>query len=98
MTKITESHVEEFAIELLEAQGWKYLSPEDQELERENLSEVVLKKRLRDAINRINPYKLEIVREQAFKAVLNVASQNLVESNEAFHQMLTDARKQNSTD
>ncbi|EKE19555.1 MAG: hypothetical protein ACD_8C00139G0001 [uncultured bacterium] len=90
MTKITESHVEEFAIELLEAQGWKYLSPEDQELERENLSEVVLKKRLRDAINRINPYKLEIVREQAFKAVLNVASQNLVESNEAFHQMLTD--------
>ena len=90
MTKITETHIEEFAIELLEAQGWKYLSPEDQEAERESLNEVVLRGRLKDAINRINPYKPEVVREQAFKAVLNVASQNLVESNESFHQMLTD--------
>ena len=90
MTKITESHIEEFAIELLEKQGYVYLSPEDQENERENLSQVVLKRRLKDAINRINPYKLEVVREQAFKAVLSVANQNLIESNEAFHQMLTD--------
>jgi len=90
MSKITESHIEEFAIELLEKQGYVYLSPEDQENERESLSEVVLKKRLKDAINRINPYKPEVVREQAFKAVLSVANQNLIESNEAFHQMLTD--------
>jgi type I restriction enzyme R subunit len=90
MPKITESHIEEFAIELLEKQGWEYLSPEDQEAERENLSEVVLKKRLKDAISRINPYKLEVIREQAFKAVLNLASQNLIESNEEFHRMLTN--------
>lgn len=90
MTKITESNVEELAIELLEAQGYKYLSPEEQESERENLDEVVLKKRLKDAIDRINPNKPEVVREQAFKAVLNLASQNIIENNENFHRMLTD--------
>ncbi len=90
MPKITESNVEELAIEILEAEGYQYLSPEDQEAEREKLSEVVLKKRLRDAISRINPYKPEIVREQAFKAVLHLASQNLIESNEEFHRMLVD--------
>lgn len=90
MTKITESNVEEMAIEILEAEGYQYLSPEDQETERENLGEVVLKKRLKDAIDRINPYKSEVVREQAFKAVFNLVSQNLVESNEEFQRMLTD--------
>lgn len=90
MTKITESNVEKLAIEILKAQGYKYLSPEEQESERESLSEVVLKKRLKDAINRINPHKPEVVREQAFKAVFNLSSQNLIESNEEFHRMLTD--------
>lgn len=30
MTKIFESTIEEFVIELLENQGWQYVSPEDQ--------------------------------------------------------------------
>lgn len=90
MTKITESHIEELAIEILESQGYQYLSPEGQESERENLSEVVLKKRLKNAIDRINAGKSEIVRDKAFKAALNLASQNLVENNEQFHRMLTD--------
>ena len=34
MTKIFESTIEEFVIELLQNQGWQYLSPEEQELER----------------------------------------------------------------
>lgn len=33
MTKITESNMEELAIEILEAQGWQYLPSEDQEAE-----------------------------------------------------------------
>ncbi len=41
MTKIYESNIEEFVIELLQCQGFKYLSPEEQELERLDLSEVV---------------------------------------------------------
>jgi type I restriction enzyme R subunit len=90
MTKITESQVEELAIKLLETQGWQYVSPEKQEAERVGLSEVVLKERLRAAIDRLNPDKPAVVREQALKAVLGAASQNLVEGNERFHRMLTE--------
>ncbi|MDX9913760.1 MAG: type I restriction endonuclease subunit R [Candidatus Moranbacteria bacterium] len=90
MTKITESHVEELVINLLESQGWKYLSPEDQEQERESLSEVVLRGRLREAIDRINPNVNEAAREQALRAVLSLPSQNLMDNNEVLHKMLTD--------
>jgi type I restriction enzyme, R subunit len=95
MTKITESNVEDMAIELLESEGWRYLSPEEQEAERLSdmgggLGEVILKDRLRAAIERINPEKPGIVREQAFKAVLGLSPRNLAESNERFHQALAD--------
>ena len=37
MTPIYESDIEHFVIELLEKQGFEYLSPEQQETERGNL-------------------------------------------------------------
>jgi len=90
MTKIFESTIEEFVIELLQNQGWQYLSPEEQELERQNLNEVILKNRLKQAIETINPTISEEAREQAFRQVLNLPSQNLINNNEAFHRMLTE--------
>jgi len=90
MTKITESKVEDVMIEMLESIGYTYLSPEDQEEERESLSDVVLVDRLREAVGRINPEASEIAREQAVKDVLNLPTQNLVENNEFFHNMLTN--------
>lgn len=90
MSKIFESTIEEFVIELLQNQGWQYLSPEEQELERLNLSEVVLKSRLKRAIETINPNLSEEAREQALRQVLNLPSQNLIDNNEAFHRLLTE--------
>lgn len=90
MSKIFESTIEEFVIELLQNQGWQYLSPEDQELERPNLSEVVLKNRLKQAIEVINPDISEEACEQALRQVLNLPSQNLIDNNEAFHRLLTE--------
>ncbi len=90
MTKIFESTIEEFVIELLENQGWQYVSPEDQEVERPDLSEVVLKNRLKRAIEIINPNVAEEAREQALRQVLNVPSQNLMDNNEVFHRLLTE--------
>ena len=90
MSKIFESTIEEFVIELLQNQGWQYLSPEEQELERPNLGEVVLKNRLKQAIETINPNVVEEAREQALRQVLNLPSQNLMDNNEAFHRMLTE--------
>lgn len=90
MTKIFESTIEEFVIELLQNQGFEYLAPEEQELERPNLNEVVLKKRLKRAIDELNPDISEEAKEQALRQVLNLPSQNLIDNNEAFHRMLTE--------
>ncbi len=90
MTKIFESTIEEFVIELLQNQGFEYLAPEEQELERPDLSEVVLKKRLKRAIDELNPDISEEAKEQALRQALNLPSQNLIDNNEAFHRMLTE--------
>lgn len=90
MTHIYESELEEMVIRSLEAQGFKYLEPELQEEERGSLSEVVLKGRLRREVARLNPEIPEEAREYALKQVLGLSSQNLVESNEEFHRMLTE--------
>lgn len=90
MNKIYESDVEQMAIEMLQSVGYTYLSPEEQEIERPDLSEVILKGRLRDAIERLNPNIPLDAREYALKQVLTLPSQNLVENNEAFHRYLTE--------
>ena len=90
MSKIYESDVENFVITLLEKQGYTYLSPEDQEEERQDLSDVVLRERLKKAIDLLNPNIPEEARDQALREVLNLPSQNLIENNESFHKMLTD--------
>jgi len=93
MTPIYESDVEKLCIELLEEQGYRYLSPEDQETERGELSEVILKDRLRHAIDSLNPGIPSDALEYAYKLVINLATQNLVENNEHFHTMLTEGVK-----
>lgn len=96
MTKIFESTIEEFVIELLQKEGWQYISPEEHEAERvsangaADLGEVVLRDRLRRAIDTLNPGIPEEAKEQALKLVLNLPSQNLMDNNEAFHRMLTE--------
>ena len=90
MTPIFESDVEEFVIELLQGQKFEYLSPEEQEEERKDLSEVVLKERLKKAIDELNPTIPDEAKEQALRQVLNLPSQNLTSNNEAFHRMLTE--------
>jgi type I restriction enzyme R subunit len=90
MIPIFESDIEEFVIELLERQGFTYLSPEQQETERTNLSEVVLLARLKAAVNLLNPSIPQEAREQALRQVSNLPSQNLIDNNETFHRMLTE--------
>ena len=55
MTSLNESKVENLCIELLQEQGYSYLSQEKQEAERELFSQVVLQSRLKSAIKRLNP-------------------------------------------
>src|SRR3990167_3343868 len=90
MTQIFESDVEQLVVELLELQGFTYLAPDKQELERSDLGQVVLLERLKKAVDKLNPKILEQAREQAVKQVLNLQSQNLLDNNETFHRMLTE--------
>jgi type I restriction enzyme R subunit len=88
--KITEDSVEQLAIELLEEQGYSYLSPDEWEAERSDLSVVILRQRVKAAIDRLNSSVPLDAREQALRSVTNLPSQNLIENNEAFHGMLTN--------
>jgi type I restriction enzyme R subunit len=89
-----ESEIEELALTILrDENGYLVLHgldlAEDSVPER-NFNEVILKKRLRTAIDRINPHIPKDAREEAYKKALRTPSLGLIESNEAFHHMLTE--------
>ena len=92
---LNESKVENLCIELLQEQGYSYLSQEKQEAERElDFSQVVLQSRLKSAIKRLNPtippeIHQDKIRE-ALQQVLNLPHQKLIDNNEAFHKILTE--------
>lgn len=57
---------------------------------RPYLSDVILKDRLKNAIEVLNPAMPQEAKEQAIKQVINLPSQNLMDNNEAFHRLLTE--------
>ena len=95
MTKLTESTIENWAIELLQAQGYTYLygpdiAPESATAERTRYDEVVLVARLRAAVRRINPLIPIAAQDEAIAQVLRIASPDVLANNEAFHRLLTE--------
>ncbi len=95
MTRITESHIEEFAIELLEKQGYEYIyapeiAPDGETPERESYEQVVLIDRLRRAVRRINPNIPVEQQEEAIWKIQRIASPELIAKNETFHRYLTE--------
>jgi len=94
-TKITESEIEKFSIELLEHQGYQYIyapdiAPDSDTPERDRFEDVLLLERLRKAIGRINPGIPVDAREDAIRQVQRLNSPELISNNEAFHRMLTE--------
>jgi type I restriction enzyme R subunit len=94
-TKITESEIEKFAIDLLERQGYRYIyapdiAPDSDTPERERFEDVLLLERLRKAVGRINPDIPADAREDAIRQVRRLNSPELISNNEAFHRMLTE--------
>ena len=66
MTRITESAIEEFAIELLEKSGYPYvyasnISPDSDTPERNRFEDVLLLERLRKAVGRITQNKAKTI-------------------------------------
>ncbi len=93
--KLSESDIEMWAIELLQAQGYTYLygpdiAPESATAERTRYDEVVLVERLRAAVRRINPLIPIAAQDEAIAQVLRIASPDVLANNEAFHRLLTE--------
>lgn len=98
MTKLTESAIEDLAIERLEALGYAYvhgsvIAPDGEAPERERWDEVILSGRLMQALRRINPTLPGAVLQSACKEVARLNSPDLLAGNEAFHRLLTEGVK-----
>jgi type I restriction enzyme R subunit len=101
MLKITESAIEELAIDLLEKQGFQYIhgyniAPDSETPERASFEDILLLERVKTAVSRINPSIPPDAREDAIKQIQRLSlaqhgsSPDLIANNETFHRMLTE--------
>lgn len=95
MSRIAESAIEDFVIELLISQGYQYIfgpdiAPDGDKPERATFGDVILFGRLRKAVERINPHIPTEAREDAIKQIQRFNAPELIANNEAFHRMLTE--------
>ena len=100
MTIISESAIEDFAIQQLEALGFNHvygpsIAPDSDAPERSRWDQVVIAGRLEAALKRINPDLPTALLETAIKEVERTQSPDLLASNEAFHRLLTEGVKVN---
>lgn len=97
LSKFTESVVEEAALEWLEARGWTILhGPEiasgmpSAERTDPDFRDVVLERRLRQSLQRLNPMLSQDAIEAALRKLTVVDGPSLLERNRAAWRMLTD--------
>ena len=95
MTGFTESVVEEAALAWLETLGWAVkhgpdIAPGELAAERNHYGQVVLERRLRDALGRLNPDLPADALEDAFRKLTRLEWPTLVSRNRAVHKVLTD--------
>lgn len=95
MTSLTESAIEELAIELLKQQGFAYLHGsiiafDGDSPERSSYADVILEGRLAKAIDSLNPDIPAAQRMAALKEIQRIQSPDLLANNETFHRLLTE--------
>lgn len=95
VTPFAESTVEEAALELFDSLGYTILhgpeiAPGELFSERSSYADVLLIKRLKEALTRNNPKIPHEAIEDAVRKLLGVTAPNLEEANRQFHRYLTD--------
>ena len=96
LNTIDESDIETAALDWLAAMGYSVLYgpdialPDAPDAERSRYEDVVLERRLRDAVARLNPNIPAESQEEAVQKVLSPTSPSLVQNNRIFHLMLVD--------
>ena len=95
MTAITESEVEDAALDWLRSLGWNTahgpdIAPDTPASERTDYNEVVLEQRLRDALDRLNPALPAEANDDAFRRLIRPEGATLEARNRAFHRLLVN--------
>ena len=95
MTTITEADVEQAALDWLAAVGWGVahaldIAPDASGAERADYGQVVLERRLRDALAGLNPALPADALDDAFRRLTHPEGATLEARNRAFHRMLID--------
>ena len=95
MAAFTESEVEDAALAWLGNLGWQIahgpdIAPDTLYAERADYSEVVLAKRLRDSLTRLNPNLPTTALDDAYRKLTDPEGSTLEARNRAFHRMIVD--------
>ena len=95
MITITESTVEDAALDWLAGLGWRTthgpdIAPDTTGAERADYGEVLLARRLRDALARLNPDLPAAALDDAFRKLARPEGATLEARNRAFHRMVVD--------
>ena len=95
MPRITESAIEQLAIEKLEVLGYQYvygpaIAVDGEQPERDSYQQVILPGRVKKAIRRINPTAPAVAIEQAYNTIARAGNPDLLSSNEAIHNYITN--------
>jgi type I restriction enzyme, R subunit len=95
MSQLSESTVEDATLAWLESIGWQIehgfgIAPGEPRAERSDWGEVVLERRLRDALTRLNPRLPSDALDEAFRRIARLEGSTLEARNRAFHRMLVD--------
>ena len=95
MPTLTEAEVEVAALEWLTALGWQAIhgpdiAPDAPGAERADYGQVVLERRLRDALGRLNPSLPASALDDAFRKLTQPEGTTLEARNRSFHRMLVN--------
>ena len=95
MTTFTEAEVEAAALEWLAGLGWQVahgpdIAPDTPGAERDDYGEVLLERRLRDSLARLNPQLPGSALDDALRKLIRPDGTTLEARNRAFHRMLVN--------
>ena len=95
MTTLTEADVEAAALDWLASVGWEAahgpdIAPDTRNAERHDYGQVVLERRLRDALAELNPTLPTDALNDAFRKLTRPEGSTIEARNRAFHRMLVD--------
>ena len=95
MTTLTEADVEQVALEWLGGLGWQVahgpnIAPDSLNAERDDYGQVILERRLRDALAELNPNLPARALDDAFRKLSRPEGATLEARNRTFHRMLVE--------